>query len=434
VLGDGRQARARLLLFRGRAYFARGRAYFARGRASMARARDDRPGRGRRHTDGRDDVDWNGWRAEFPILGRSTYLNSCSLGALSRRAEARIATFHEQWHTYGAAAWYELWMGAIGELRGRVAGMLGAGEEEVAFTASTSVALATVASALDYRSRPRVVVAELDFPTLGYQWMVRDDVEVVRVPSDDGATIDPARFAEAVDERTAVLATSHVFFTTGAIQELRALADIAHRNGALFLVDAYQSVGQVPVDVRAVDADIFITGPLKWLMGGPGLAYLYVRSALIERLRPRIAGWFGARDQFAFDIGHFEFKDDARRFELGTPALPTVHAALGGQEIIDEIGVGAIRERDALLTERLIARARDAGFRVRCAPAASHRSAIVMIAHAEPGAAVGRLAERAIIVDSRPGYVRVSPHFYNTEEEIDSVVDVLAEGGAGDAR
>ena len=379
-------------------------------------------------------MDWNRWREEFPILGRATYLNSCSLGALSHRAEARVATFHEQWHTYGAAAWYELWMGALGELRGRVARMLGADEAELAYAASTSVALATVASAIDYRSRPRVVVAELDFPTLGYQWMVRDDVEVVRVRSADGATIDPASFADAVDERTAVLATSHVFFTTGAIQHLRTLADIAHANGALFLVDAYQSVGQVPVDVREIDADIFITGPLKWLMGGPGLAYLYVRSALVQRLRPRIAGWFGAKDQFAFDIGHFEFKDDARRFELGTPALPTIHAALGGQEIIDEIGVPAIRERNALLTERLIARAHDAGFRVRCAPEAAQRSAIVMIAHPEPAAAVGRLAERDIIVDARPGYVRVSPHFYNTEAEVDRVIDVLVDGGGGDAR
>jgi kynureninase len=382
---------------------------------------------------GWETVDWNAWRAEFPILSRRTYLNSCSLGALSKRAEARIATFHEQWHSYGASAWYELWMGAIEELRGRVAGMLGAAEAEIALTASTSVALATVASAIDHRARPRVVMAELDFPTLGYQWLVRDDVEVVRVPSDDDATIDVGRFAAAVDDRTAILATSHVFFTTGAIQDLRALADIAHAHGALFLVDAYQSVGQVPVNVRDVDADVFITGPLKWLLGGPGIAYLYVRDELIRALRPRIAGWFGARDQFAFDITSFEFKDDARRFELGTPALPTVHSALGGQEIIDEIGVPAIRQRNAALTERLIARARDAGFRVRCAPAAAQRSAVVMIAHEDPMGAVARLAARDIIVDARPGYVRVSPHFYNTEGEIDRVVDALVEGGGGDA-
>jgi selenocysteine lyase/cysteine desulfurase len=281
---------------------------------------------------------------------------------------------------------------------------------------------------VDYRARPQIVVSELDFPTLAYQWMVRPDVEVVRVRSDDGATIDPARFQEAVTERTAVLATSHVFFTTGAIQDLPRLARIAHDRGALFLVDAYQSGGQVPIDVRAADADILVTGPLKWLLGGPGLAYLYVRQSLIERLVPRIAGWFGAESQFGFDITEFEFKHDARRFELGTPALPTVHAALGGQSIIDEVGMAAIRDRNRSLTERLIAAVRANGFNVRCAAHPDARSAIVMVAHDDPGAAVAALSARNIIVDWRPGYVRVSPHFYNTEAEIDAVAAALGEG------
>lgn len=375
-------------------------------------------------------MDWNDWRAEFPILARRTYLNSCSLGALSHRAEGRIATFHRQWHEYGAAAWYELWLSAIAELRGRVARMLNAADHEIALTASTSAALSSIASAVDYRERPRVVVAELDFPTLAYQWMVRPGIEVVRVASDDGATIDPQRFADAVDERTAILATSHVFFTTGAVQDLRPLADIAHARGALFVVDAYQSAGQVPVDARAADADVLTTGPLKWLLGGPGLAYLYVREERIRGLVPTIAGWFGARDQFAFDIASFRFHDDARRFELGTPALPTVHAALGGQEIIDEIGVPRIRARNAELTERLIAGARDRGWRVRCAREPASRSAIVMVAHDDPATAVARLAERDIIVDWRPGYVRVSPHFYNTEAEIDRVLEALEPGSS----
>lgn len=374
-------------------------------------------------------LDWTEWRAEFPILARKTYLNSCSLGALSRRAERRIAEFHEQWHEHGASAWYELWLGTLSELRARVAAMFGARPAELALTASTSVALSSIASAVDYRERPRVVVAELDFPTLAYQWMARPGVEVVRVPSDDGATIDPRRFADAVDERTTFLATSHVFFTTGAIQDLPVLAEIAHSKGALFLVDAYQSVGQVPVDVTASGADVLVGGPLKWLMGGPGLAYLYVRDELVHELRPTITGWFGARDQFAFDIGSFRFHDDARRFELGTPALPTVHAALGGQEIVDAIGIPAIRRRNAELTERLIEAARARGLAIRCAADPAARSAIVMVAHAEPAMTVERLALAGIIVDWRPGYIRVSPHFYNTPEEIDLVVEALAAEG-----
>lgn len=370
-------------------------------------------------------MDWNRWRQEFPILSRTTYLNSCSLGALSHRAEGRVRQFEEEWSTLGASAWYETWMGRLAELRGRVAAMIGATPPELALAPSTSVALAAVASAVDYRARPRIVVADLDFPTLAYQWMVRRDVEVVRVHSDDGVTVDPARFADAVDEQTAFLATSHVFFTTGAIQDLHTLAEIAHGVGALLLVDAYQSAGQLPIDVRRDQVDILTTGPLKWLLGGPGLAYLYVREELAATLKPTMAGWFGARDQFAFDIERFEFKEDARRFEMGTPSLPSVHFALGGQEIVDEIGVAAIRERNAELTERLVLAAQDAGFRLRTADDAASRSAIVMVALDDPPAAVAHLARAGIVVDWRPGYVRISPHFYNTEDELDRVVEEL---------
>jgi selenocysteine lyase/cysteine desulfurase len=365
---------------------------------------------------------------EFPILARKTYLNSCSLGALSQRALSYVHRFHEEWHAYGASAWYEIWVSRMEQLRAAVARMIHASPEEVALTASVSTALASLASSIDYTRRNRVVVSELDFPTLAYQWMVRPGVEVIHVKSDDGATIDAQRFADAVTDRTAIVATSHVFFTTGAIQDLAALARIAHARGALFIVDAYQSAGQVPIDVKAAGADALITGPLKWLLGGPGLAYLYVRRELAAQLRPTTAGWFGAKDQFSFDIRHFEFKPDARRFEMGTPALPTIHAALGGQELIDETGIGRIRERNAMLTARLIERAIAAGYRVRCAPKPESRSAIVMVAHGDPGAAVARLADRNIIVDWRPGYVRISPHFYNTEAEVDLAIDALVAG------
>jgi kynureninase len=370
-------------------------------------------------------VDWENWRGEFPILSRKTYLNSCSLGALSHRAEARIREFHEDWHNYGASAWYEIWLGRIAELRGRVSRMLGAEETELAITHSTSTALSSVASAIDYSKRNKVVVAELDFPTLPYQWLIRPGVEVVYVPSDDGATVRPERYAEYVDDRTAFVATSHVFYATGAIQNLRAIGDIAHQHGALFLVDAYQGIGQVPITLSDTNIDIYVAGPLKWMLGGPGLAYMYVRSELIKQLTPQIAGWFGARDQFAFDAQHFEFRDDARRFELGTPALHMVHSALGGQEIIDEVTVPAIRERNAYLTEMLIEKARAAGFKIRGAPTPEERSAIVMIAMDDPKGAVDYLAERGIIIDYRPGHVRVSPHFYNLESEIDLVMEAL---------
>jgi kynureninase len=373
---------------------------------------------------------WTAWRDEFPILARRTYLNSCSLGALSQRALGRVAQFHEDWHDYGASAWYEIWVGRLAELRGRVAAMIGATRDEVALAASTSAALSVIGSACDYGRRNRVVLAELDFPTVAYQWMVRPGVEVVRVPSDDGISIDAERMAAAIDERTAIVSISHVFFTTGAIQAMAPIAEAARRHGAFFIIDAYQGAGQVPIDVRELGADALLTGPLKWLLGGPGLAYIYVRDEWLHRLRPTITGWFAARDQFAFDIHHFEFKDDARRFELGTPALPTVHSALGGQEIIDEIGLPAIRQRNSELTEHLLERLAGHGFDVRAAATPAQRSALVMVRHEDPVGAVSRLAAANIIVDSRPGYVRVSPHFYNTTAEIDLFIDVLRnEGG-----
>ena len=370
-------------------------------------------------------MDWETWRDEFPILRRKTYLNSCSLGALSHRAEARIRQFHDDWHNYGASAWYEIWLGRVAELRRRVAAMLAVQDTELAITHSTSAALSSIASAVDYSKRNKVVVAELDFPTLAYQWMMRPGVEVVRVPSEDGATVRPERFAEFVDDRTAFVATSHVFYATGAIQDLPAIGEIAHRNGALFIVDAYQGIGQLPTRLTDSNIDVYVAGPLKWLLGGPGLAYLYVRSGLIQQLTPQIAGWFGARNQFGFDIKHFEFRDDARRFELGTPALHMVHSALGGQEIIDEVTVPRIRERNQFLAELLIERALAAGFAIRAAQKREERSAIVMIGLDDPAGAVAHLADRGIIVDHRPGHVRISPHFYNREEEIDQVISEL---------
>lgn len=367
-------------------------------------------------------MDWIASRQEFPILERKNYLNSCSLGALSRSAIASLQQFQDDWQTFGAAAWYEIWMGRLAELRGRVEAMFNAPPGTVALAPSTSVALAVIGSTADYGRRNRVIVTELDFPTIAYAWMSMPGVEVVRVPSDDGVTVSLERIAAAVDERTAFIATSHVFFTTGAIQDARALARIARDNGALLVLDAYQSAGQIPIDVQALEVDFLTAGPLKWLCGGPGLAYVYARADLLPTLRPRIAGWFGAREQFAFDITGFELKDDARRLELGTPALHTVHTALGAQQVIDRYGVTAIGERNRVLTDRLVQRAQDAGLELRIARDPRARSAIVMIARPDPRATVDALAARDIVVDWRPGYVRVSPHFYNTEEEVDQVV------------
>jgi selenocysteine lyase/cysteine desulfurase len=364
------------------------------------------------------------WRKEFPILQSRTYLNSCSLGALSRRSMGYLGEYQALWNTLGASAWYELWMGRIGQLKQSVATMWHAKENEIALTPSVSGALSSISTAIDYTKRNKVVVSELDFPTLVYQWLAKPGVEVVQVPSDDGVGVPPERWAEYVDERTALVATSHVFYGTGYVQQLEPIAKAAHDAGALFLVDGYQSVGQIPVDPRSAGADIYVAGPLKWLLGGPGLAFLWVREERIESLRPTIASWFGARDQFTFRVDELEFRDDAGRFSMGTPAVPT---ALGGLEIFAEAGEAAIYERITALTADVVERVAAEGFEMKIASDPARRSGIVLVKHPDAPGAVKRMAQRGIIVDHRAGYVRVSPHFYNTVAENEMFVQALVD-------
>jgi len=369
-------------------------------------------------------------RAEFPIFERCTYLNSCSLGALSRRSRARVNAYLDLWDTRGASAWYDTWWAALEELRARYGQLLGAAPGSVALHPNVSSALGVVASALDYNSRPRVVVTSLDFPTIGYQWMAkaREGVEVVVLESPDGVGVPLEMYERAVDRRTALVATSHVFFTSGAIQDAGAISAIAHRAGALCLVDGYQAAGQLPVDVRALDVDFYLGGGLKWLLGGTGVAFLYARPDLLAALRPSVTGWFAHREQFKFDPRAFEFHDDARRLEAGTPPLMPVYAQLGGLDVIEELGVPAIRAATAALTEDLIASALAQGLRPRVAPRPEERSAIVMLPSDDPHTDVRRLAEAGFIVDARPGHVRVSPYFYNLPDDHRALLECLTHG------
>jgi selenocysteine lyase/cysteine desulfurase len=239
----------------------------------------------------------------------------------------------------------------------------------------------------------------------------------VVVDSPDKISVPVEAIARAIDDRTALVVTSHVYFTSGAIQDITRIAAAAHAHGALCLIDAYQSVGQIPVDVRETGVDAFLAGGLKWLLGGPGIVFLYMKEAVTRRLEPRISGWFGQREQFAFDPRSLTFHDDARRFEMGTPALAAVYAQLGGLEYIEEIGVPAIRQTTTALTEDLIATMRAAGFTPKVAAEPARRSAIVMVPTPDPAASVRYLAAGGIIVDSRPGHVRFSPFFYNVQDD-----------------
>ncbi len=368
------------------------------------------------------------YREEFPILQRKTYMNSCSLGALSQRSMQGLATFQEMWNEWGAHAWYEIWLGEIAKARQKFARIIGAQLHEVAIAPSVSVALSSIATALDYSERNKIVMADMDFPTLAYQWLVKQrlGIESHFVQSPDRIYTPPELFESAVDSKTALVATSRVFYTSGYIQDVRAVADIAHKNGALVLIDDYQGTGQIPINVNAMDIDFLVTGTLKWLMGGPGLALVYIREGLLPTLEPTVSGWFGHREQFQFKTQEFEFRAEATRIEMGTPSIPTIYTANGGLDIVLEVSVESICERTRYLTNDLIARAREHGWNVRAPQEPERRSAIVMLELGRPDEIVNALIDRNIIVDHRPGLVRLSPYFYNTIEENAIVIDAIA--------
>jgi kynureninase len=367
------------------------------------------------------------WRREFPVFEQTVYLNSCSLGALSRGTRARVTTCLDQWDARGAANWYDVWWGALDELRTRYGRLINARPGEIALHPSVSSILGVVGSGLDTSTRRRIVTSDLDFPTLPYQWLPRD-VEVVMLESPDGVSVPVEQFERAVDSATALVATSHVYYTSGAIQDVRAIADVAHRAGALCLIDGYQAAGQLPVDVAALDVDFYVSGGLKWLLGGTGITFLYARADTTATVVPQSTGWFAHREQFAFDPTQFTPHDDARRFETGTPALLAVHSQLGGLDAVEAAGVHEIRAVTSALTEDLVAEASAQGLRPKVAATSDERSAIVMLPRSDPRADVARLAAAGFIVDSRPGHVRVSPYFYNVADDHRALLEVLLDG------
>jgi len=373
--------------------------------------------------------DWDRWRGEFPGLRKSVYLNTCSLGQLSRRSRAAVRRFLDQWQAHGAAAWYSDWLKELDQTRREFARLVGAAVDEVAVMPNVSSALAAISSSLDFAAHNRVVACELDFPTLCHHFLAKEPlgVSTAILSSPDGVHVPLEAFAEAVDERTALLAASRVYYTSGYLQDVAALAEIAHRHGALCLIDDYQGTGQVPIDVKQAGVDFLVTGGLKWLIGGPGVAFLYVRRELIPSLRPTVAGWFGQRCQFDFDPRNMEFRDDAGRFEAGTPAVAALYAARAGLEIINAIGPANLRLRTALLNQDLAGRLQERGYRLRIPADPGRHAGITAVPVENPAGVTRALAQRRIIVDNRPGVVRVSPYFYNTPEENEAFALALDE-------
>ncbi|MBI1729412.1 aminotransferase class V-fold PLP-dependent enzyme [Candidatus Acetothermia bacterium] len=367
------------------------------------------------------------YRAQFPLIQNKSYLNSCSLGALSTRSINAMNQFMDLWSEWGASAWYEIWMGEIAKLKASFAKLINAKPHEIAILPSVSAALSSVASAFDYKERNKVITTELDFPTVPYQWMVKKrlGVEVQFLSSPDQIQVPLEQYKKMIDSKTIMVATSRVFFTSGYIQDVKSITEMAHAKGAYMLVDDYQGTGQIPIDVKKMNVDFLVTGGLKWLLGGMGIVFLYVREDLIQKLEPTITGWFANEHQFDFNPKDFEYRRDASRFELGTPALAPVYAASGGLSIVNEIGSPKIRERTLFLTHDLITKAQEHGFKLRVAEREEERAAIVIIPMEKPQPIVKALSQRNFIIDYRPGALRLSPYFYNAPDENDAVLDEI---------
>lgn len=373
------------------------------------------------------------YRAEFPIFDQTTYLNSCSLGPPSARVLTALQRYGEDWSTYGAPAWWLRWMPGIEAAKERFARLIGAETHEVTIHHSISSALSSIAGTFDYRSRPNVVCADLDFPTIPYQWLAktRDGVQVRFARSSDRVRVPLEAYEQQMDDSVALIATCHIFYATGAVQPIRELADLAHRHGARIAVDGYHSVGVCPVDVKALDVDFFVGGTLKWLLGGPGLTFIYVREELIPELEPNITGWFAAADQFAFDPLRLEWPLTADRLELGTPSIATVYAGIEGMDMVQEVGPARIYVRLQALTGRIIQRSQEDGYGIVSPLDPMERGGIVMLRLKRPQETVAELADRGFTVDYRPGLVRVSPHFYNTLDDVDRFMDAVTDIQSG---
>ena len=370
--------------------------------------------------------DWKALRTEFSLLDRYIYFNACSLGPLPRRGRAALARYAEDWDEKGTPVWYSDWLPLLARFRERIAELLRAPAGTTAIAPSVSVALTTLATGLPLPAgRNKVLIGELDFPTIGHQWLSRPDFEVEFVPSRDGMTIPPEAFAERIDDHTALVVTTHLFYTTGYLQDVRAIADAAHARGALCVIDGYQTCGCVPLDVGAMDCDAFVGGCLKWLSGGPGNAFMYVRPELIPKMRPEGTGWFATRDPFSFTLQELVFADDARRLETGTWAVASHYAGLAGLELILEVGVDNIQERLRDLTDRILERCDDADIRTFTPREREKRCGIVTLECAHPEEVEAQLHAAGVIVDSRPGRIRLSPHWCVTEEELERGMDLV---------
>jgi selenocysteine lyase/cysteine desulfurase len=364
------------------------------------------------------------FRKQFPIFDKKVYLSSCSQGALSRPVEAALQEFVESWHTHGNP--WEIWVGRMEQLRVEFARLINAEPAEVAVTFSVSSALNSLASALTFKERPRIVTSDFDFPTVGHIWLAQQrrgaQVEFARA---NGSRLPLSAFEEVVDDRTAMVSTTHVCYKNGFMNNVGALAELAHERGAYLLIDAYQSMGTQPMDVKALDLDVLVTGALKYLLGSPGVAFMYMRKELIDRFEPSDSGWFGQENVFAYDVHHLRYAASARRFETGSPPVPNVYASLAALRLLAGVGLDVIQAHVHALAGRFIDGARRRGLALLTPEEPADRGPLVMVRSNDAPKLVEALAREGILCSTRDGSLRVSLHYYNTAGDVDAVLAAL---------
>jgi kynureninase len=371
------------------------------------------------------------WRAEFPIVDTCTYLVSHSLGAMPNRAARYIHEFADTWSRRGVRAWSEGWW-ELGRTTGDLlAPILGVQKGTISMHQNVTVAEGIIASCFHYDGpRRRIVMTDLEFPTNMYlfEGFRRYGAEIVYVKSDDGVRTNLERLLDAIDERTVLVPLSVVLFRSAYIQDARAVIEKAHAVGASVMLDVYQAAGTVPLEIEAWQADFAVGGSVKWLCGGPGAGYLYVRPDLAQALEPGLAGWAAHAQPFAFETGALRYASAPERFQSGTPNVPAFYAARAGYEIVAEVGVPAIRAKSLRLTKRLMDRARAAGYRLNTPDADHERGGAVIVDVPHGETVTAELLRRDILVDYRPNAgIRMAPHFYNTEEDVDHAMNTLEE-------
>ncbi len=369
------------------------------------------------------------WRKEFPILERTVYLINNSLGAMPRAVYDNLKQYADIWSTRGIRAWEEGWWEFIAEIGNILADIIHAPKNTVSMHQNVTIAEAVVLSCFEFRGKKnKIVFSDMNFPSVMYlyQAQIPNGARIEMVHSEDGITVPTEKMVEAIDDETLLVPISHVLFKSAYIQDMAAIIERAHACGAHVILDTYQSVGTVPVDVQKLNVDFAVGGSIKWLCGGPGAAYLYVRPDLGARLQPKLTGWMAHQAPFAFEL-EMRFTDNiAFKFLNGTPHLPALYTVKAGYEIIRQVGVDNIRRRSIQLTERIIQHAQRLGFTINSPLNADQRGGTVVVQMKNSQQIAKELLKRNFLIDWRPNAgIRISPHFYNTEDEVDAIMEEI---------